>query len=416
MHRKTFLFFPVEIGLAHIVRPLAVAEALHRRGHRVIFALSRRKQAIFSATPVRLVDVKNYAADDSQLDIKSFSNYQFLKQAVNQELELIRKYKPDTVVIDFRISALAAGLIAGKPCVFLSLGESLPEGSYLPNPGLPKIIYRLFKSLSGPIYHQALIHYLRPLMAVVKEHQINIAWRDWFRTVTFILPEPAFYLPANAKDLHLHYVAPVSWSGFKNTTPAWLSNIKRDGKTIYLTFGGTGFDKRKLIDLSVLLVKSGYRVVVSSGTIADPEDFPKINGVFVARFLPGALVTKKVDLVVCHGGYGTMIEAVQNGTPVLAIPFNPDQIIHGKRMEELGVGRCLFSLNLSDLAAVFTFNWKQIEDKGRRLEVRTIVRNVKEMFADPDVYRGAMARFKRLYPMDNGADQTADLLEKGARG
>jgi len=409
--RKTFLFFPVEIGLAHIVRPLAVAEALGRRGHRVIFALSKRKQKLFQSSQVEMIDIKSYMDNDVTIRIKLFSTYQFHEELVKQELKMIKQYKPDAIIVDFRISALAAGLITNTPTYFLSLGESLPEGARLPNPGLPKLIYRLLEPLIGPIYQLALTTYLKPLMTIVKEHKINISWRDWFRKVTFILPEPSFYFPPNAKDLKLHYVGPLSWDGFKSETPLWLKKINRDGKTIYLTFGGTGFDHDKLIDLSINLVKLGYRVVVSGGMIAEPEDFPKMKNLFVAKFLPGKLITKKVDLMVCHGGYGTMIEAIQNQTPVLVVPFNPDQIIHGARMEELGVGHCLFKITLKDLGEIFTFNWKHIEDKGKKLETASIVESVRDMLTHQAEYRKALVRFNELYSDSDGADGAADIIE-----
>ena len=61
---KTLLFFPVEIGLAHSCRSLAIAEELQARGHRVIFALPKRKQTIIRNSPIPCIVLSSYLKDD----------------------------------------------------------------------------------------------------------------------------------------------------------------------------------------------------------------------------------------------------------------------------------------------------------------------------------------------------------------
>jgi len=411
MKKKTFLFFPVEIGLAHIVRGLSIAEELHLRGHTVYFALPIRKHKLFKTSPITFIDIQSFIDKDEEINIRSFSNYDFLNSLVNQELEMIKKYKPDAIIVDFRISAMAAGLITKTPTYFLSLGESLPYGSHLPNPGLPPFLYSLFKPFTGKIYHFVLTKYLEPVMKIVKNHNVNITWDSWFRKIYWILSEPLFYFPPYSKKLNLFYVGPLSWNGFQNETPEWLSSIQPNGKTVYITFGGTGFDKKKLINLSLLLINNGFRVIVSTGTIASPEDFPKKQNLFVAKFLPGKEITKQVDLIICHGGYGTMIEAIQNNTPVLSIPFNPDQIIHGWRMQELKVVKCLFTVSLLDLKEIFTFNWKKIEKKGKILDITIVLKETQKMLQNMKSYKTALHAFNNNYPFTNGAKQAADIIE-----
>lgn len=411
MKKKTFLFFPVEIGLAHIVRGLSIAEELYSRGHKVYFALPKRKHKLFKSTPVSLIDIDSYMDCDEEINIKSFSNYHFLNNLVNQELAMINKYKPDAIIVDFRISAMAAGLITKTPTYFLSLGESLPYGSRLPNPGLPSFLYFLLQPFTGKTYHFILTQYLKPIMKIVRNRHVKISWDLWFRNIYWILSEPSFYFPPFSKKLLLNYVGPLSWNGFKNSLPKWLPSIKPNGKTIYITFGGTGFDKKKLIDLSLLFIRKGFRVIVSTSTIANPSDFPKDPNLFVSRFLPGKEITKQVDLVICHGGYGTMIESIHNNTPVLSIPFNPDQIIHGWRMQELGVVKCLFKVSLPDLKEIFTFNWKQIENKGKMLRIENVFYEAQQMLQNMDKYKNALRNFNAKYPFKNGAKQAANIIE-----
>jgi len=412
MKKKTFLFFPVEIGLAHIVRPLAVAEELYSRKHNVLFALPKRKQSLFTSSSVQFVDIQSYIDNDSMIQIKNFTKYDFQRNLIQEECKLIKKYKPDTLIIDFRVSAIAAGLITKTPIFFLGLGEAMPYGCQIPNPGIPALLYRFFLPLFQLVFNRALTFYLKEIMNVVKKHNINITWNNWFKNISWILSEPSFYLSPVKKDLKVAFVGPLSWDGFQFNTPNWFHQIRPNGKTIYLTFGGTGFDKQKLIDLSLLLVNNGFRVVVSSGTIADPSDFPTRHNLFVSKFLPGKKITNRVDLVICHGGYGTTIESIHNRTPVLIIPFNPDQIVHGLRMQELGIAKCLFSFTPSDLVAIVLLQWSLIENKGKKLDIKIIVKNVQDMLQNVEYYKNNLAFFNKKYPYKNGAKQAADIIEK----
>ncbi len=416
MKKKTFLFFPVEIGLAHIVKPLTVAEELHARGHRIIFALPKRKHHLFSNSTVKLADIKTYSESDSTIRIKRFTGYEFQQKLIQEELTLIEKYQPDALVVDFRISALAAGLIKHKPMFFLGLGETMPYGCKLPNPGIPSFIHRVMSPFFRFVYYTVLTYYLREIMRLVKEYGIHISWNKWFRSIKWILSEPEFYLPVNKKNLTIAYTGPLSWNGFKNSLPDWFSKINPDGKTVYLTFGGTGFDKKKLVDLSILLVQNNFRVIVSSGSIAKVSDFPIMKNLFVAQFLPGREITKRVDLMICHGGYGTMIEAIHNNTPIIAVPFNPDQIVHGLRMQELGVAQCLFSFSFQDLRSIMKLDWAAIERKGQQLPIETIRNEVQFMLKNISKYKQALKNFNEKYPYKNGAKQAADIIEKTLLG
>jgi UDP:flavonoid glycosyltransferase YjiC (YdhE family) len=136
-----------------------------------------------------------------------------------------------------------------------------------------------------------------------------------------------------------------------------------------------------------------------------------IPGLFVATYLPGDRLSQMVDLVVCHGGYGTMIDAIQNGIPVVTVTFNPDQIMHSLRMQELGVAKCLMSLSIIDIMHVFSFNWKWIEDKGKQISPEHVQKAVKEVLSDIREYKENIQKFNAAYPKRDGAAEVANSIE-----
>jgi UDP:flavonoid glycosyltransferase YjiC (YdhE family) len=292
------------------------------------------------------------------------------------------------------------------------LGAAAPGGSYLPNPGMSKLGYFALKYSVEVIFKLVYAHFLKPLMRVIRENGEDIKYKEFLNKSTYIIPEPDFYLPPVNKEPDFINVGPLSWSGFEKSRPDWLDKINPDGKTIYLTFGGTGFSKEKFIELADRLTKKNFRVVVSTGTIANPEDFPKHENLFVARYLPGKEACRRVDVVVCHGGYCTSIEAIGQNKPVLAITFNPDQIVHGWRLQELGVAKSLIRIKFFDLLGIFSFDWKKLENKTKKIEVDQIIKELEKMLENMDGYKKALARFNELYPPIDGAKQVADIVSK----
>ena len=65
----------------------------------------------------------------------------------------------------------------------------------------------------------------------------------------------------------------------------------------------------------------------------------------------------RMGTVVHHGGAGTTAAAFIAGIPQVVVPFSNDQFAWGKRVEELGVGKCIRptkNITFKDLIAVIS--------------------------------------------------------------
>ena len=79
-------------------------------------------------------------------------------------------------------------------------------------------------------------------------------------------------------------------------------------------------------------------VVVTVGRGTDPADLGAQPGhVRVERFLPQDEVLPHVDLVVSHGGSGSLMATLAHGLPSLLLPLGADQPHNAVRAPELGV-------------------------------------------------------------------------------
>jgi len=81
-------------------------------------------------------------------------------------------------------------------------------------------------------------------------------------------------------------------------------------------------------------------------------------------------------------------------------------------MQELGVVKCLFKVSLPDLKEIFTFNWKQIEEKGKKLNIETVAKEAENILQNIHTYKTALINFNKKYPYKNGAKQAADIIEQ----
>src|SRR3989344_1091566 len=387
--KKTFIFFPIEAGLAHITRSLAIAEELVKRKHRVIFALTKNKQFLVRNKNIEVLNIGEFFADEQHLD--KLQDLKYLFPLVLEELEILKQYKPDVAVIDYRFSAIIACKKVNIPVVLITNSEGLPPKIYLPDFGFPPYIQRLASSLFQKIIWNFKSKYLSPLLEVAKMMNLNLTLDDLYKE-TIIVPEPVGYLPSYYSD-NIHCVGYIGWNGLNNSPP-WLRSIKPDGKTIYLTFGGTGYDGNKLVALSEQLIQKGYRVIVSSSNIAKQKDFIKHDNLYVEKFLPGLEVCKKVDLVVCHGGVGTLFQALMAAKPVVVVPFNPDQYIHAFRFQELGLGKCVTNANISQLLKI---DWDHFLALGRSVPLNKVLKVIDLVMVEQDSFKNALEECKEKF-------------------
>ncbi len=411
MKQKTFLFFATEVGLAHISRTLSIAEILHKRGHKTIFALPKRRWFIFKNTSVKFVDVMPYIDYESIDIIKVVKNKLLLRKIIQSELRLIQKYKPDIVFVDTRITALCAATIDNRNVVMFGGSNSVPGFSYIPNNALPWLIYKLTKPFSYHFIRLIHLGFFKHCMAITKECNSSISVENLIYNPTYIIPEIEGYFPIMKTPAKYFFVNPPSWNGFTLESPFWLKNIHPNGKTIYLTFGGTGFDGQKLINLADQLISEGYRVIVSTGNLINKKLFPSRKNLFVSTFLPGKEISKRVDIVICHGGYGTLMETIQAGKPFISIPFNPDQMTQSNRLAELKAGLVLQHITLNDILNIFKLDWDKFQEVNSRVTISEILDATNKIIKNYSYYENNIKKINKQFHKIDGAEESADIIE-----
>jgi UDP:flavonoid glycosyltransferase YjiC (YdhE family) len=142
------------------------------------------------------------------------------------------------------------------------------------------------------------------------------------------LRDPAFPLPVTAHALRL-----VAGGLASDHPPRVYVTLG----TVYNVESGDLFP-RLLAGLRDLLME----VLITVGPDLDPAEFgPQPAHIRIERYLPQAEVLPDCDLVVSHGGSGSVLGALTHGLPMVLLPMGADQPPNAARCEALGVARVL---------------------------------------------------------------------------
>jgi MGT family glycosyltransferase len=151
--------------------------------------------------------------------------------------------------------------------------------------------------------------------------------------------DPAFPLPATAHAFRPFMLDPA----VADADPSFVTSLP-EAPTVYVTLG-TIFNmesgdlfSRVLTGLRMLPVN----LVVTVGRHIDPAEFgPQPSNVHIERYVPQVAVLPHCDLVVSHGGSGSVVGALAHGLPSVLIPMGADQPLNAARCADLGVAQVL---------------------------------------------------------------------------
>jgi len=112
--------------------------------------------------------------------------------------------------------------------------------------------------------------------------------------------------------------------------------------------------------------------------------------VHIERYVPQSLLLDRVDAIVCHGGFNTVMGALRAGVPLVIAPSGADQPIHASRCRALGAAAIVGASPIDPVeirAAVQTV----LEESALREAARVIAADIAGL---PDV-GGAAAIVER---------------------
>lgn len=323
------VLFTTQVGSGHW-RPLApFARALQAAGHDVAFASSPIFCSLiaehgFRGFPVGsddwLTRSQQTPAEPAQSEAVLFE--QFIPRAardLSALLALIRNRKPDLLIRETtEFAACVAAERAELPHAAVQISAFRPHTHPSLLPALDRL--RADAGLSSD-----------PDLAMLYRYLLLVPFPPRYQDPTVPLPPTAHFVRHISFDIeHPEGV----------TLPHWITAMSQR-PTVYATLG-TAYNRTPGIFSTILaaLKEEPINLIVTLGPGHDPGDFgAQPAHVHLERYLPQSLLFPHCDLVLTHGGSGTVRTALAHGLPMVILPIAADQPENARRCEALGVAR-----------------------------------------------------------------------------
>ena len=339
---------PCGIGLGHITRCEPIADALVSQGAEVVYStysdgLDYARRRGLPTLPTVPIGFK--VKEDGTVDFKmtattsgfSLGVRRFLKQ-LTAEIRNIKRFKPDVVLSDTRVSSLIAGKLMGVP-VALILNQFQVE--IVKKPSAKKItpVERLFFLIANIFWL-----FFRTFLGGV-----------WARSDLMLIPDfPAPYtisasnlaIPKRYKK-RVKLIGPIVADEPKKRSSRDALNgslfLASRKSLIYAAVSGPKTERTVLANLLLESLKrfpSKYEVVVSRGEPNGSSAPVRDRNLTVYDWIEDQHeVLKASSVVVSRAGHGTIMKAIMLGKPMILIPIpdHTEQYGNAKRASKLGL-------------------------------------------------------------------------------
>ncbi|KAK7991946.1 hypothetical protein PG988_000740 [Apiospora saccharicola] len=389
----------------HVLPMQAVAQALVRRGHEVVWLASPDQQARVEASGARFVATEEVVKADAVLKTTEPTTLEGcaevllggrLTAQVADLRRVLKSYKPDCLLNDALPQGAAALYDLGEVPFFATLGV-VPM--YLPGAGEHAPTSALGTLLSQHAWTLPVINPQREALGLKLLTESDVVQYSAQLHIQASCPSLEYHQPMP----QTHYVGPlVSQPTQAPDLPVWWDDVlaaAADGKHIIgITQGTFAMDPTSLLipaiealrdDPTLLLVVPSPHEAAIRAQLSSAKT--ETDNVRIASWVPYDQLLPLCSALVTNGGYGSVTQALAAGVPLVCAGTSEDKKDTAARVRHVGAG--------IDLGT----------EKPSAESMREAVRAVLE---DP-MYRKGAVQIRDELRAQGGAAEAARVLEEG---
>lgn len=387
-------------ALAHVSRLLEIAKVLRTRGHVLEFAGHGKYLQAASWDGFVTHEVPYISIERAIEAIRSQKLWNLFPEAemesfIEAELALYQGVNPDLVLIDNRPTVRTSTEIAGLKTasvlnVHMSNYRSIPFFSYRQlTGGLPgtALADSAENALERWVYDRLVMGGLNAIRRRRKLSPLYAYEHEEGQLASFLADVPEFN-PVQTLPSNMQYIGPLTWHN-SLPAPSCIDQLDKNKPTAYFALGSESLDEL-LVHLGEL-ASQNVQIVVATGA-ANVTDMNVPKGVYLEQYVNTDTLLPHCDLVCCHGGNGTLYQALSHGLPCVVVATHAEQHYGGKRISQLGLG-----VNLT---------LKRLQRNG----IGELIEAVRHILINPG-YRDRAKTFSQHLQNWNSAARAADAIE-----
>ena len=361
----------------HAFPTIALALALHERGHEVRVETAERWRAEVEALGIGFCPAPEYPTFPTRE--RPLKPYEAVARAVAETRPAVEGFAPDVLVSDILTLAPAlAGEQLGVPVATL-----IPHVDPRTAPGAPpySIGARLPRTAAGERAWAA----IRPLTDrglrqgrdELNETRRRVGLPPLDRvhggisgSLALVATFPQLEYP-RPPDPATHVIGPLMWEPPFPEVPL----PEGDGPLVLVAPSTAQDPGQRLLGAAVegLGLLPGVRVIATWNRRPPPFDLPERPGLEVVEWLSYAKTMPACDAVICHGGHGTLMRALSAGSVPVVVPDAGDQGENAARVAWAGAGVRL-PRRLATPRALALATGEALGNPGLREQARSLAR------------------------------------------
>lgn len=355
--QRTYLFALTDAG-GTVPPEVGVVRRVAERGHRVIVLADDTMAATVEAAGAEVrtwtrpnEEFRDWELRSPMAQARGMAEHMLVGPAPAQADETgaaIDELQPDLVVTSgFALGAMIAAEARGVPFDLL-----MPNVYVLPADGMPPFGAGL-RPARGPLGRGRDVAMRRAGAALIDRYAlgdlndvrqahgldaVSTLWEQMRRARRqLVLTSAAFDFPATLPD-NARYVGPIL------DDPAWADAAdwrlpSGDAPLVVVAMSSTFQNHVDCLQrIAAALAGLPVRGLVTTGPAVSPGAVPAADNVVVVASAPHREVLPLADVVVTHGGHGTVIKALAAGTPLVILHHGRDQADNAVRVTSRGAG------------------------------------------------------------------------------